>query len=187
MNKIIVSLRAFLTLAILLGIVYPLLITGISKIFMPQKANGSLIVKNNEIIGSELIGQNFDDPKYFHSRFSAADYAPEYSKASNLGPSNKKLLDQVEARVKQIRAENHLSKNAELPADMVLSSASGVDPHISIRNAMLQLSRIAKIRKIPPNKIEALIKQNTDPDFIGLWGHEAVNTLKLNIALDSSR
>lgn len=184
MSKIIVSLRAFLTLAILLGIIYPLFITGLSKIIMPQKANGSLIIKNKEIIGSKLIGQSFDDPKYFHSRFSASNYDAKKSTASNLAPSNKKLLEQVATRIKQIKTENNLKKDIDLPADMVLTSASGVDPHISISNAMLQLPRVAKIRKIPSNKIESLIKQNTDPDFIGIWGHEGVNVLKLNLALD---
>lgn len=178
MKNTLIAIRAFIIFSVLLGLVYPLAITGIAQVAFPQKANGNLIVENNQVIGSSLIGQKFDKPEYFNSRPSAVDYNAAGSGASNLGPSSKKLADRVKADI----AKSNLSKN--IPADMVLTSASGLDPHISIENAKLQAPRIAKIRGLQISKLDELISNNTDSEFLGIWGQEGVNVLKLNIALD---
>jgi potassium-transporting ATPase KdpC subunit len=175
MKNIIISIRAFIVFSILLGLVYPLAITGIAQVAMPQKANGSLIVKNGKVIGSSLIGQKFDKPEYFNSRPSAVDYNAAGSGGSNYGPSGKKLIEQVKARVKN---------STSVPADAVLTSASGLDPHISLKNAQLQIPRVSKIRNISESQLKKLIEENTDSDFIGIWGQDGVNVLKLNLALD---
>lgn len=178
MKNIIISIRAFIVFSILLGLVYPLTITGIAQVAFPQKANGSLIIENGQVIGSSLIGQKFDKPEYFNSRPSAVDYNAAGSGASNLGPSSKKLAEQVKERI------TNLGQNKHLPPDAVLTSASGLDPHISIENAKLQVKRVAKIRNIPEPKVQKLIEENTDHELLGIWGQEGVNVLKLNIALD---
>lgn len=184
-TNIFTALRVFVVFAILLGIAYPYAITGIAQSFMSNRANGSLVIKNDAAVGSTLIGQNFTNTKYFHGRFSEANYDAANSGGSNLGPSNKKLLERTQERIQKIRAENNLPPNAELPADMVLSSASGLDPHISLTNALLQLPRVTAARAtIPQEQIKQLITRNTDPDFIGIWGQAGVNVLKLNLALD---
>lgn len=179
MKEIITSIKVFIGFSILLGIVYPLVITGIAQATMSQKANGSLIKVDGKIVGSSLIGQKFDKPEYFNSRPSAVDYNASGSGASNLGPSSKKLI----LRVKETISKEKLG-NKNIPADMVLASASGLDPHISLENAQLQIPRIAKIRNISDAKLKELVNKNTDPDFIGIWGQQGVNVLKLNIALD---
>lgn len=178
MKNTLIAIRAFIIFSVLLGLVYPLAITGIAQVAFPQKANGSLIVENNQVVGSILIGQKFDKPEYFSSRPSAVDYNAAGSGASNLGPSSKKLV----ARVKADIAKNKL--NGNIPADAVLTSASGLDPHISIENAKLQAKRVSKIRNVLEAKMNKLIEENTDHDLLGLWGQEGVNVLKLNIALD---
>lgn len=181
MKNIIISIRAFIIFSVLLGLVYPLTITGIAQVAFPQKAKGSLIIENNQVVGSSLIGQKFDKPEYFNSRPSAVDYNAAGSGASNLGPSSKKLADRVQADI----AKNNLS--GHIPADSVLTSASGLDPHISIENAKLQAKRVAKIRNISEAQMQKLIEKNTDPEFLGIWGQEGVNVLKLNIALDKEK
>lgn len=180
MKNTLIAIRAFIIFSVLLGLVYPLAITGIAQIAFPQKANGSLIVENNQVVGSSLIGQKFDKPEYFSSRPSAVGYNAVGSGASNLGPSSKKLAERVKADI----AKSNLSK--DIPADAVLTSASGLDPHISIENAKLQAQRIAKIRGLQISKLDELISNNTDSEFLGIWGQEGVNVLKLNIALDKA-
>lgn len=184
MNKLIISLRAFLVFSLLLGIVYPLLITGIAQTLMPFEANGSLIERNDVIVGSELIGQQFMLSKYFHSRPSAVDYNAINSGASNLAPSNPLLFKQVQKRLKSLRQENGLTVATYLPADMVLASASGLDPHISLENAKLQAPRVAKMRHISLQRLHGFILESTDYDFVGIWGRSGVNVLKLNLMLD---
>lgn len=183
-NEISTAIKVFTGFALLLGLIYPLCITGIAQITMPYQANGSLIEKNNIVTGSELIGQKFDSPKYFHSRPSAVYCNAAGSGGSNLGPSSKKLFDRISIDVKKIRKENSLNENQKIPADAVLTSASGLDPDISIENAHMQIPRIAKERKVSATKIEDIVKKNTSPDFIGIWGQNAVNVFKLNIELD---
>lgn len=179
MKNIIISIKIFIIFSILLGLVYPLAITGIAQIIFPQKANGSLIIENGQIIGSTLVAQKFDKPEYFNSRPSAVDYNAEGSGASNLGPSNKNLIEQVKTRIEKLG-----QKELHLPSDMVLTSASGLDPNISIGNAQLQAKRIANIRGIQLSKLDKLISDNIDYGFLGIWGQDSVNVLKLNLALD---
>jgi len=183
-NETITALKVFILFAILTGIIYPLSITAIAQITMPYRANGSLIKKDGKVIGSELIGQDFDKPEYFTGRPSAVNYDAAGSGASNLGPSGKKLINRVEEKIKSVRAENNLPAGKTVPADMVLTSASGLDPHISLENAFLQVSRVAEKRNLPESKLKGLIKKSTDHDFIGLWGQPGVNVLKLNLELD---
>lgn len=185
MNRILVSLRVFLTFALMLGIGYPLFITGIAQLLAPKKANGSLVIIDGKIRGSELIAQEFTQDKYFHPRFSATNYDASNSGSSNYGPTNPKLIQRTKPRIDKIRAENKLDSNAEIPADMVLTSGSGLDPEITVANAMLQLARVAKARNLSEDIVKRLIIKNTTPDFIGIWGKPGVNVLKLNIALDA--
>lgn len=178
MKETITAIKAFIIFSVLLGLVYPLVITGIAQVVFPQKANGSLIVENGQVVGSSLIGQKFDKPEYFNSRPSAVDYNASGSGASNLGPSSNKLAEQVNARIAS------LGQNTHLPPDMVLTSASGLDPHISIENAKLQAQKIANVRGLQISKLDELISNNIDSEFLGIWGQEGVNVLKLNIDLD---
>ncbi len=184
MQKWLTSLRAYLIFTIFLGLVYPLLILAIGQLFFPDKANGSLLSYNNEIIGSKLIAQEFTAPEYFHSRFSAKSYDATNSGASNLAISNINLYKQIEKYIKHVQQENELSPATKLPADMVMSSASSLDPHISLANALLQLPRVAKHRGLSKNIVTKLIHNSLDPDFIGIWGQKAVNVLLLNLELD---
>ena len=179
MKNFITSIKVFIVFSVLLGLIYPLAITGIAQATIKDKANGSLIVEQGKIVGSSLIGQKFDKPEYFNSRPSAVDYNASSSGASNLGPSSKKLITRVKETINKEKLDD---KN--IPADSVLTSASGLDPHISLENAELQIHRVSKIRNISETEIKKLINENTDHDFIGIWGQEGVNVLKLNIALN---
>lgn len=184
MRNILVAIKAFVVFAILLGILYPLAITIVGKSFMPYRANGSLIIRHNKVIGSRLIAQEFTDAKYFYSRFSAVNFDAENSGASNLAPNNKVFLEQVKSRVATIRRENYIKPGLTLPADMVTASGSGLDPNISLENALLQMHRIAAARNLQEPIIKSLILQHINHDFLGLWGKSGVNVLELNLALD---
>jgi len=185
MKNIYRCLKVFLVFTLLLGVLYPVFIFLIAQSLMADKANGSLIKKDGKLIGSKFIGQEFTGEKYFHGRPSANNYDASNSGGSNLGPSSSKLVSGVEANVKNVIKENKLIDIKSLPADMVLASASGLDPHISANNALLQVPRVAKARKIPEKTVEEMVKTSTDPDMARLWGKRGVNVLKLNIALDS--
>ena len=174
----------FLAFSLLTGLVYPLLITGVVQTMMPERAHGSLIVVDGQVIGSELIGQNFSGPGYFHGRPSAVSYAANGSGASNLGPTSSRPMDEVRRRVVQVQMENNLSQNMPVPADLVEASASGLDPHISMDGAMLQVPRIAKARGLPESEVKLLVYQTIEPAQFGILGQERVNVLKLNLALD---
>jgi len=180
------SLVVFLWLSLICGLIYPLVITMIAQTVFPEKSNGSIIKRGKQIMGSQLIGQLFISPQYFHSRPSATDpqYDASNSGGSNLAPSRAKLIALAQARVAQARAENGLSANTPVPADLVLTSASGLDPHISPLSAALQIKRIADARKITEADLEKIIQQNTEQPLLGIWGKERVNVLELNIALD---
>jgi K+-transporting ATPase ATPase C chain len=151
---------------------------------MPYQANGSLLYVDGKVVGSELIGQSFTSPGYFHGRPSAVGYDATGSGASNLGPSSAKLMEQVKERIEKVRQENGLAPDAPVPADMVLASGSGLDPHISPENARLQIGRVAKARKLPESDVKALVEKFIEPPQFGMLGAEKVNVLKLNIALD---
>lgn len=184
MKTMLHSLRAYIVFTLLLGIAYPLAITFIAQASMPYTANGSLVSKAGRVVGSRLIGQNFAKPEYFQPRQSANNWDGTNSGATNLGPSSKKLMDQTAEKVKQVRQDNALAPDSLVPADMALTSASGLDPHISPANALIQSARVARIRGIPREQLQKLIERNTDPDFIGIWGRPGINVLTLNMALD---
>jgi K+-transporting ATPase ATPase C chain len=180
-------ITAFLTL--ILGIGYPLLICGIGKLFFHQETNGSLLYyKDGKVIGSDLIGQNFTKPHYFHPRPSAAGdkgYDAENSSGSNLGPTSKKLISALDNRIQSYRSENALSPNIKIPADAVTSSGSGLDPHISVDNALLQAPRIATARKLPLATVKKLIEDSIDKPSWGFLGEDRINVLRINLELDN--
>lgn len=181
------SILATLILAVVCCGVYPLVVFGIARTFFQDKAYGSLIVDAKGVVrGSRLIGQQFTGEKYFHSRPSAAGngYDPLSSGGSNLGPTSKKLADSITQNISDYRTQNGLATNAPVPADAVTSSASGLDPHISLANAEIQMARVMKARNLAKEKVAALIQQNTDGSDLGFLGEPGVNVLRLNLALD---
>lgn len=185
-NQILPGLRINIFATILFGIVYPLVITGICQVAFPRQANGSLVVSDGKVIGSELIGQNFTRAEYFQPRPSAAGndgYDATSSSASNLGPTNQKLIDRVKASVEKFRKENP-DYTGPIPADLVTASASGLDPHLSPNSATAQAARVAKARGMSPDQVAQLIAEFTEPPSLGLLGEPRVNVLKLNLALD---
>jgi len=176
-----------LLLTLLTGGVYPLVVTGISQVAFPARANGSLIVRGDQAVGSSLIGQPFSDPKYFWSRPSATSpypYNAAASSGSNQGPTNPALTDAVTARIKALREADPANKG-EVPVDLVTASASGLDPHISPAAAEYQINRVARVRNLDPSKVRALVAENTDGRQLGVLGEPGVNVLKLNLALDA--
>ncbi len=181
------ALFFFILFSVLTGLAYPLLITGLCQLVFPDKANGSLIVANGKIVGSGLIGQSFTSAKYFKGRPSAIEkpYDASNSGASNFGPSNAKYLDEVGKRIDKIRQDNALRVDAPVPADLVLTSGSGLDPHISLDAALIQVPRVAKSRGLPEPDVRRLVDRLTEHAFLGLAGSERVNVLKLNLALDA--
>ena len=180
------GLRINIFLTILLGVIYPLAITGICQVVFPHQANGSLITQGDKVIGSELIGQNFTKPEYFQPRPSAAGndgYDATASAASNYGPTNQKLIDRVKASVAKFRKENP-DYQGPIPADLLTTSGSGLDPDLSPDSARVQVARVAKARGISANQLSRLVKQNIQSPELGVLGEARVNVLKLNLALD---
>jgi K+-transporting ATPase ATPase C chain len=167
--------------------IYPLVVFGIAQAAFQDKANGSLLVdKDGTVRGSKLLGQGFTAEKYFHPRPSAAGngYDAANSSGSNLGPTSQKLNDAIKDRAATYRTENGLKESEPVPADAVTASGSGLDPHISLRNAELQVTRVAKARGLDAEKVRALVKQYTDSADLGILGEPGVNVLQLNLALD---
>ncbi len=180
------ALRINIFLTILLGVGYPLAVTGISQLIFPHQANGSLITKNGQVIGSELIGQNFTKPEYFQPRPSAAGndgYDPTASGGSNYGPTNQKLIDRVKASVEKFHKHNP-DYHGPIPADLLTASGSGLDPDISPASAQAQALRVAKARGISADQLNQLVARYTKAPDLGLLGEPRVNVLKLNLALD---
>jgi K+-transporting ATPase ATPase C chain len=175
-----------IAMTIIVGVTYPLAVTGLSQLVFPRQANGSLVQNNGETVGSALIGQNFTAPGYFHGRPSAAGkgYDPTASGGSNLGPTSRELIKAVKDRVKQVRQENNLPDSAPVPADLVTASGSGLDPDISPQAALLQVTRVARARKIPEDTVRNLVKGHITGRQFGFLGEPRVNVLELNLALD---
>ena len=185
LRPVVVSAVFFMAVT---GLAYPLVVTGIANVLFPHQAQGSLITQDGKVIGSEVIGQQFDKPGYFHSRPSLTANAPYNggaSGASNHGPTNRKLIDAVGERVAAYRAENGLPADALVPVDAVTASASGLDPDISLANAQVQAARVARHRDLAEQRVRALIDTQATPRVLGLLGEPRVNVLQLNRALDA--
>lgn len=186
-QQILPGLRIKIFLTVLLGVVYPLAMTAISQAVFPHQANGSLITQSGKVVGSELIGQSFTKPEYFHPRPSnagASGYDATASGGYNQGPTNKKLVDRVTVAVEQFRKENP-NYSGLIPADLVTGSASGLDPHISPDAARVQAARVADIRNAPLEQVNELIGQFTEGRELRILGEPRVNVLRLNLALDN--
>ena len=191
MKEFFSHIRGAVMATVILGLVccglYPLVVLGISQALFHDKANGSLIVDpDGTVRGSRLLGQSFADAKYFHPRPSAAGngYDASSSGGTNLGPTSQKLNDAIKDRIAAYRTENGLSESEPVPADAVTTSGSGLDPHISLRNAGLQVPRVAKARNLGEDQVRNLVRQNTEGPDLGILGDAGVNVLLLNRALD---
>ena len=183
------AIVAFLVLTVLTGLLYPLAVTVVAQVAFPSQANGSLILKDGKPVGSTLIGQPFDDAKYFWGRLSATGpypYKAAASSGSNLGPTNKALTDEVQARIDALHAADP-SNSALIPVDLVTSSGSGLDPNISPAAAEYQVDRVAKARGMDAAQVRALVAQNTQGRDLGILGEPRVNVLQLNLALDAAK
>ncbi len=180
------ALVILVALTLVTGVAYPLLVTGVAQAVFPSQAQGSLITKDGKLVGSILIGQPFDDPKYFWGRPSATSpfpYNAASSSGSNLSPTNPDLVKAVQARVEALRSADP-GNTAPVPVDLVTASGSGLDPHISPAAALYQVSRVAKARKLDPESVRQLVAQQTEGRWLGLLGEPRVNVLALNLALD---
>jgi K+-transporting ATPase ATPase C chain len=180
------SIVATVLLCLIVSGVYPVVIWGLGQGLFSHQANGSLVERNGQIVGSELLAQGFSGAKYFHPRPSAAGtgYDPLNSGGSNLGPTSQKLIDGIKANAAQYRQENGLGADAVVPADAVTASGSGLDPHIGVQNARLQIARVAKERGLTEEVVNSQMDKAIDRPFLGIGGDPGVNVLKLNIALD---
>ena len=195
LSQIRPAIVLIILMTVLTGLAYPLAITGLAQVLFPHQAAGSLVKKGDTVIGSELIGQNFADEKYFHGRPSAttvtdpndatktlpAPYNAGNSGGSNAGPTSKALIERVQGDVETLKKEN----NAPIPVDLVTTSASGLDPHITPAAAEFQVPRVAKARNMPAEQLRTLVAENTEGRFLGIIGEPRVNVLQLNLALDA--
>lgn len=181
------AVRMTIVSVILLGLIYPFVMTGIAQVIFPKQANGSLVTVNGKLVGSDIIGQLWTKPQYFHGRPSAAGkgYDPTQTGGTNLGPTSKKLIDSTKAAIAQVEKEN--GQSAVPPMDLVTSSASGIDPDISPEGAYYQAARVAKARGTSVSKVNALIAQHVRGRELGFLGEPRVNVMELNLALDAAR
>lgn len=193
-REIVQAIRLTIVFALFTGLVYGLGMTGLIQVIFNDQANGSLIVKNGQVVGSKLIGQEFTSDKYFHGRPSATvdpatgkpkPYAAENSAGSNLGPSNQVLIDRVASSVRAIRSENGLAPDAQVPVDLVTTDFSGFDPDITEASALLQVNRVAQVRNLDPAKVHALVEKYVHGRVLWIFGEPYVNVLELNMALDA--
>jgi K+-transporting ATPase ATPase C chain len=177
------AIRLTLVFALVTGLIYSLAFTGIAQVIFPNQANGSLITKNGQVVGSSLIGQEFKSDKYFHGRPQA--YAADNSAGSNLGPNNKALIDRVASSARTARSDNGLAPDAEVPVDLVTIDFTGFDPDISEAAALLQVHRVAQARSLDESKLRALVEKYVQGRVLWIFGEPHVNVLQLNIALDA--
>jgi K+-transporting ATPase ATPase C chain len=187
-KHIVTSILAVLIFTVITGLLYPLLVTGIAQVAFPSKSNGSMLKRNGVVVGSELIGQPFSDPKYFWSRPSATSpfpYNAASSGGSNYGPTNPALLDEVNGRIADLKKVDSLNV-LPIPIDIVTSSGSGLDPDISVAAAAYQVSRVARVRSLSEDRVRALVEASTVGRTLGILGEPRVNVLNLNLALDES-
>ncbi len=184
----LIALRLTLVFAVLVGLMYPLFVTGVAQVVFPYQANGSLVRENGQVIGSTLIGQEFTSDRYFWGRVSSTTPQPyngESSGGSNYAPSNAALIRRVQQDVAKIRKANHLAPNQPIPVDLVTSSFSGLDPDISQASALLQVDRVAQARGLEPAEVRALVDQDTTGRTLFIFGQPHVNVLQLNQDLDA--
>jgi potassium-transporting ATPase KdpC subunit len=181
------AIRLTIVFAVFTGLVYGLVLTGVFQVIFPSQAGGSLITENGQVVGSQLIGQEFKSEKYFHGRFSATatPYAADNSAGSNLGPNNKVLIDRVASSARTARADNGLAPDAQVPVDLVTADFSGFDPDVSEASALLQVDRVAKARGLDPTKVRALVEKYVSGRILWVFGEPHVNVLELNMALDA--
>ena len=187
-RQLVPAVVAFLAFTLLTGVAYPLVVTGITQVAFPGRADGSLVERDGTVVGSRLIGQSFSSARYFHPRPSAAGdgYDAMSSSASNLGPTNDELLNAVEERAAAYRDTNGLNADDEVPIDAVTASGSGLDPHISPANARYQAPRVAEARGLSEAAVVSLVEEHTDDRSLGFLGEPGVNVLELNLALDAA-
>ena len=174
----LVLLAAFTAIT---GLAYPIVLTGIAQVIFPYQANGNLITKDGKVVGSTLIGQNFTSDRYFHGRPSAVDYKADTSGASNAGPTSKALIERIRGEVEKLRQQIP----GEVPVDLITTSASGLDPHISPAAVLFQVPRVAKARGTTPERIRQLVEKHIEGRFLWFLGEPRVNVLELNMALDA--
>jgi K+-transporting ATPase ATPase C chain len=188
-EQIKIALLVFIILSVITGIIYPLFVTGIAQLFFHDRANGSLIYRNEKAIGSSLIGQQFDDPMYFWGRLSATSpvlFNAAASSGANLGPLNPTLLESAKARVRALKEVDPDNKNP-IPVDLVTTCASGLDPHISLAAAYYQIPRVARMCGLSQDLVNKIVNQHTYGRFLGIIGEPVVNVLKVNLALDAQK
>jgi potassium-transporting ATPase KdpC subunit len=194
-RELLIALRLTLVIAVVTGLIYPFVITGIAQAAFHDQANGSLITRNGQVVGSRLIGQEFTKPEYFHGRVSstvnvddptkAQPYNAANSGGSNYGPSNKALIDRVSNDVETIRKDNGLGPNGQVPVDLVTSDFSGLDPDITEASALLQVDRVAAARNLDAAKVRALVERHVQGRILWIFGQRHVNVLDVNLALDN--
>jgi potassium-transporting ATPase KdpC subunit len=186
--RVWIAIRMTIVLTLITGIIYPIVMVGLAHLMFPRGANGSLIMRDGQVVGSELIGQNFSSPGYFQPRPSAAGdkgYDASNSSGSNLGPTNKALIDAAKQRLKDIVEKNPGIRADQIPIDMVTASGSGLDPEISVAAAQMQAPRVAKARGLRAEAVEHLIEEHTRHRWAGILGEPGVNVLEVNLALDN--
>jgi K+-transporting ATPase ATPase C chain len=194
-RELLIALRLTLVVAVVTGLIYPFLITGIAQAVFHDQANGSLITRNGQVVGSRLIGQEFTKPEYFHGRVSstvnindpskAQPYNAENSTGSNYGPSNKALIDRVSKDVQTARKEDGLGPNDQVPVDLVTSDFTGFDPDITEASALVQVNRVATARSLDPARVRALVERHLHGRILWIFGEPHVNVLEVNMALDN--